>query len=91
MKVGAFPPNGYGLEDVAGNIWEWVEDWYDDTIYQRRAAGDFRPPTNGRLRVLRGGAWYVSETQLRCAYRFKGDPLQGNAAQGFRLATSVKL
>ena len=50
--VGSFEPNGYGLYDMAGNVWEWCQDWYD---------------SDERTRVLQGGAWDSSADNLRVA------------------------
>jgi serine/threonine-protein kinase len=60
-RVGCYEPNGYGLLDLAGNVWEWCADWY--TPY-----GDEQPRV-GVLRVARGGAWATEADCLRCAYR----------------------
>jgi formylglycine-generating enzyme required for sulfatase activity len=69
--VGYFPPNGYGLYDMAGNVWEWCWDWYDAGWYTRVAAstGDTRGPDSGDYRVLRGGSWNDDYTFARCAKR----------------------
>ena len=51
--VGSFMPNGYGLYDMAGNVFEWCQNWYD---------------SDERARVLRGGSWYDATNRLRVAY-----------------------
>jgi formylglycine-generating enzyme required for sulfatase activity len=85
--VGYFPPNGYGLNDMSGNLFEWCWDWYA-TSY---AGGlDPRGPSSSFYdsRVLRGGSWEVGPNELRCAYRgFEGPSGRGEAA-GFRCARS---
>ncbi len=56
--VGQKLPNGYGLYDMLGNVWEWCWDWYDDGYYGRSPSRDPRGPESGTSRVLRGGSWY---------------------------------
>jgi hypothetical protein len=70
--VGLYPAGATpeGLQDMAGNVWEWCEDWYE----------------KGKYRVLRGGAWDVNEGYLRSSYRFRGGPEYGLNGLGFRLA-----
>jgi formylglycine-generating enzyme required for sulfatase activity len=63
---GYFAPNGYGLYDMAGNVFEWCWDWYG-TPYA--GGGNPRGPASGSYRVLRGGSWYYSANTLRCASR----------------------
>lgn len=64
--VGSFAANGYGLYDMAGNIWEWCWDWHGPSY---TAGSDPRGPTPGTYRVLRGGDWYYYADYARCANR----------------------
>lgn len=70
-KVKSYPANGFGLYDMAGNVWEWCEDWYDASYYKNRLNPDRNPkgPSTGQYRVLRGGSWSVDPRSLRCALR----------------------
>ncbi|MCL4207420.1 MAG: formylglycine-generating enzyme family protein [Pirellulaceae bacterium] len=89
--VGSFPPNGYGLYDVAGNLWEWCWDWFDIEWYRISGATDpdSRGPDSGGVRVYRvyrGGYWADSARELRCACRDRWLPSGADDYRGFRLA-----
>ncbi len=56
-KVGSYPANGYGLFDMAGNVWEWVADWYSESYYAASPSQNPLGPDSGQYRVLRGGSW----------------------------------
>lgn len=84
--TGTYEPNGYGLYDVAGNVWEWVSDWYSADYYGLGDARDPIGPPAGSMRVVRGGSWLNDDlSMLRCAYRHKVPPDTYAYSIGFRI------
>ena len=73
--VGSFPANDFGLHDMSGNVWEWVNGWIDD-FYPDQPATDPQPPDEGYLRVMRGGSWLNYPEVVRLSVRL---PFQGDA------------
>lgn len=86
VKVKSFQPNGYGLYDMAGNVWEWVHDWYDSAYYKDSPARDPQGPETGRYRVNRGGSWVESDFLQRVASRNWYEPEDAVKDLGFRCA-----
>jgi formylglycine-generating enzyme required for sulfatase activity len=87
--VCSYPANGYGLYDMAGNVWEWVADWYDPHYYAHSPLTNPHGPETGATKVLRGGAWLLFAEFCRVAYRFRNSPDFRFNLIGFRLARSL--
>ena len=87
--VCSYPANGYGLHDMAGNVWEWVADWYDPHYYARSPRENPLGPETGTTKILRGGAWLLFPEFCRVAYRFRNSPNFRFNLIGFRLARSL--
>ena len=89
--VMSYPANGYGLYDMAGNVYEWCIDWYEYNYYEYSSQEpDFpKGPIQGVYRVLRGGCWKSLKEDLRCSKRHRNNPGAANGTYGFRCAQDV--
>jgi formylglycine-generating enzyme required for sulfatase activity len=90
--VMSYPANAYGLYDMAGNVYEWCNDWYDFHYYNQSVQEPNNPkgPLQGVYRVLRGGCWKSLKEDMRCAHRHRNNPGAMNGTCGFRCAAEVK-
>lgn len=87
----AFEPNGFGLHNVAGNVWEWCSDWWS-TDHSRALQSDPTGPATGSTRVMRGGSYlchdsYCNRYRVAARTSNQADSAAGNA--GFRVARSL--
>lgn len=80
-------PNDYGLYDMAGNVAEWVNDWYD--AYPKKKSDNYTGPTKGTYRVIRGGGWSDKVSALAPKEREKLNPVQSKETVGFRVVYST--
>ncbi len=90
--VDAFAPNGFGLHNVTGNVWEWCADRFDPTYYERSPRADPQGPDTGDRRVLRGGSYlchlsYCRRYRVSARYSSAPDSSTGNI--GFRVAAAL--
>lgn len=89
-SVGNYHSNAYGLFDMAGNVSEWCQDWYDPSYYKDSKRDNPQGPDSGTQKVLRGGSWYNNAYFLRVALRNFSDPASQNDAVGFRCVKDAK-
>jgi formylglycine-generating enzyme required for sulfatase activity len=89
--VMSYPPNAFGIYDMAGNVYDWCQDWYAYNYYDASALEPNNPqgPHQGVYRVLRGGCWKSLKEDLRCAHRHRNNPGAVNGTYGFRCAADV--
>ena len=91
--VGSYPPNSFGLFDMAGNVYEWCANWYKEGYARKSSLKNPQGPDTGSDRVLRGGAWCHPSESLRVACRFHSSPASTtskNHRYGFRCVSKLE-
>jgi len=85
-QVGDYPTghSPYQAMDMSGNVWEWVNDWYDAGYYDVSPYSNPQGPDTGSYKVLRGGSWGIDWIRVRAAYRYNSNPMHRSLSVGFR-------
>lgn len=91
MPVGSYEAgkSPYGVYDVVGNVWEWVNDWYDARYYEKSPSKNPTGPQEGTKKVIRGAGWQNETPTVRIFTRVDSDPTMRNESTGFRCAADV--
>jgi len=84
--VAKFPPNNLGIHDLAGNLYEWCQDYYRSDYYQNSGMINPAGPATSLFKVIRGGSWYHDKNEMRTTYRFRYMPVARLSFVGFRVA-----
>ena len=89
--VGSYPEGAspYGTLDMAGNVWEWVSDWYDSNYYTASPYANPMGPLSGSYRIMRGGTWDSGDITSCSVFRIENSPLAKGSNLGFRCAVSA--
>ena len=93
MPVGSYEAgkSPYGLYDMAGNVWEWVNDWYDARYYEKSPKKNPKGPDTGTKKVIRGAGWQNESPTVRIFTRVESDPAVRNESTGFRCASGAPM
>jgi len=86
IQVESLNTNYYGMYNIAGNVWEWCNDWYQRNYYDVSPSENPLGPESGEEKVIRGGAWNTSDIKLHCAFRDRYSPGIKQYDIGFRIA-----
>ena len=89
LPVGSFPPNAWGLHDVHGNVWEWLQDSWHASYAGAPLGGSAWEDGDGSVRVVRGGSWNDYARDLRSAYRLRRGTGVRSVYVGFRVARTL--
>jgi len=91
MQVASFPEGAspYGLYDMAGNVAEWVQDWYNSNYYREAPLSDPQGPPRGAIKAMRGGSWLKPAISLRTSDRDWGTMDSRPSGTGFRCAMDI--
>jgi formylglycine-generating enzyme len=91
LRCGSFPPNNFGVYDMAGNVWEWTSDNYASDYYQASPGSNPKGPERGRFKVIRGGSWHSGAMCVQNYFRNGLSPSWVDFAVGFRCAKNIEL
>jgi formylglycine-generating enzyme required for sulfatase activity len=88
--VGQKKANGLGLYDMTGNVWEWIQDWFDEHYYKSSPEKNPTGPNSGEYRVIRGGSWGNIPKNIRASHRTRVVPQERSNSIGFRMVLSLQ-